>query len=118
MGEDGFTTHVFKPTPKIEVLDLPMIIGQFHKKTLITPKGLEINIYAASAKGLEPTEFAQQVTQKCVEFYEQKLGIKNTHGKLDMITLFGIQCEEMYNWGIMPCRKQNIFVNHTSEYFL
>lgn len=114
-ADNGLIETVFETTPKMSTYLLAFVIGQLGFKEAKTRDGVVVRAYA-TPDNVKFTDFALDVSVKCLEFYNDYFGIEYPLAKCDMIALPDFSSGAMENWGCITYREQALLVDpdHTS----
>jgi len=103
----------FKETPRMSTYLLYLGIGRFEQ---ISTKLRNIDLYVATPPGKAlKGEFAMQVAQRVVDFYENYFGIPYQLPKLHLIAVPEFSAGAMENWGAITFRETALLVDQNSS---
>jgi aminopeptidase N len=107
--EPGKHTISFAPTPKMSTYLVAMIVGDFACRSGASD-GTPIRICATPDK-LGLTDFALEVAEQQLAFYNGYFGIKYPFGKLDIIAVPDFAAGAMENSGAITFRERLLLVD-------
>lgn len=102
--DDQLTTS-FVTTPIMSPYLLALVAGDLQRKSLVSPKGVEVNVYATAAHPSENLDFALEVGTKVVDFYSDYFGTDYPLSKCDHVALPDFSSGAMENWGLITYRE-------------
>ena len=103
--EDGNLVSAFQTTPRMSSYLLAWVVGEMHKKTAVTKRGIEVNVWATPAQGDQTLDFALDIATRCIDFYESYFGVEYPLPKSDHIALPDFSSGAMENWGLITYRE-------------
>lgn len=95
----------FDVTPKMSSYLVAFVVGNIHKKTTQTKRGVEVNVWASAAQGSDTLDFALDAATKIIDFYEEYFGVNYPLAKCDHVALPDFSSGAMENWGLITYRE-------------
>lgn len=103
--EDGQLVTTFETTPTMSSYLLAWVVGDMHRKTAVTKRGIEVNVWATPAQPAETLDFALDEATKIIDFYEEYFGVDYPLKKCDHVALPDFSSGAMENWGLITYRE-------------
>ena len=103
--ENGNLVSAFQTTPRMSSYLVAWVIGEMHKKTAITKRGVEVNVWAAPAQSEQTLDFALDIATRSIDFYESYFGVEYPLPKSDHVALPDFSSGAMENWGLITYRE-------------
>jgi len=115
--QDGKLTTTFEPTPKMSSYLLAFVTGDLISKTAETTRGTEVRVFATTAQPAESLDFALDVAQRSIGFFEDYFGIDYPLAKADHVALPDFSSGAMENWGLITYRERVLlaYPNETAQ---
>ena len=104
-GRDHSVLTTFDITPKMSSYLVAFVVGNIHKKTGHTKRGIEVNIWASPAQPARTLDFALESATKIIDFYEEYFGVNYPLAKCDHVALPDFSSGAMENWGLITYRE-------------
>ena len=104
-ARDHATLTTFDITPIMSSYLVAFVVGNMHKKTATTKRGIEVNVWATVAQKEHTFDFALEVGTKVIDFYEEYFGVDYPLAKCDHVALPDFSSAAMENWGIITYRE-------------
>jgi aminopeptidase N len=104
----------FEETPRMSTYLLAFAYGELSFKEAKTSNGIVVRVYATPDK-VEMTDFALDVSVRCLEFFEKYYGVAYPLAKLDLIGLPDFSAGAMENWGLITFRESLLYVQPKSS---
>jgi len=104
----------FQMTPKMSPYLLAFVIGNLHKKSAKTRRGVEVNVYATPPQSPNSLDFALDVATRAIDFYEEYFGVEYPLPKSDHVALPDFSAGAMENWGLVTYRETALLVGKTA----
>lgn len=95
----------FERTPRMSSYLLAWVIGDLHKRSAKTKRGVEVNVWATRTQKLESLDFALDFATRCIDFYEEYFGVDYPLPKSDHVALPDFTSGAMENWGLITYRE-------------
>jgi aminopeptidase N len=106
IAEEGLVTTIFETTPRMSSYLLAFVIGELHKKSTKTKRGTEVSVWATITQPADSLDFALDVAQKSIEFFEDYFGVPYPLAKSDHVALPDFSSGAMENWGLITYRER------------
>ncbi len=103
--EDTMLVTSFETTPRMSTYLLAWVIGELHRKTAKTNKGVEVNVWATPAQAPASLDFALDIAVRSIEFYEEYFDTAYPLPKSDHVALPDFSSGAMENWGLITYRE-------------
>lgn len=103
--EDDKLVTTFGTSPRMSSYLLAFVIGELHKKTAVTKRGIEVNTWATPAQSPETLDFALDIATRAIDFFEEYFGIDYPLPKSDHVALPDFSSGAMENWGLITYRE-------------
>ena len=110
--DDGHVT--FQTTPKMSPYLLAFVVGDLHKKTARTKRGVEVNVYATPTQSPDSLDFALDTAVRAIDFYEDYFGVDYPLPKSDHVALPDFSAGAMENWGLVTYRETALLAGKTA----
>lgn len=108
------TVTQFETTPKMSTYLLAWVVGELHKKTARTKRGIEVNVWATPTQPEDSLDFALDIATRCIDFYEEYFNIPYPLPKCDHVALPDFSSGAMENWGLITYREIALLANRKS----
>ncbi len=103
--ENDKLVTVFDRSPRMSSYLLAFVVGELHKKTAVTKRGIEVNIWATPAQPPETLDFALDIATRSIDFFEGYFGVDYPLPKSDHVALPDFSSGAMENWGLITYRE-------------
>lgn len=103
--ENGQLVTQFETTPRMSSYLVAWVVGELHKKTARTKRGVEVSVWATVAQPIETLDFALEAATKIIDFYEEYFGVEYPLAKCDHVALPDFSSGAMENWGLITYRE-------------
>ncbi len=103
-SEDLLVT-VFDKTPRMSSYLLAFVVGELHKKTALTKRGVEVNVWATPAHDDNELDFGLDIATRTIDFFEEYFGVDYPLPKSDHVALPDFSSGAMENWGLITYRE-------------
>ncbi|XP_067123455.1 endoplasmic reticulum aminopeptidase 1-like [Centruroides vittatus] len=100
---------IFNTSKKMSTYLVAFVVGDFKSK-----KSGKVSLWA-SPKNIEYVDYALEVAEEALKFFEVLLGVPYDVPKLDIVSIEELMSRGMENWGLIICR-QNILYNEETDY--
>lgn len=104
-AEDNRLVTTFETTPRMSTYLVAWVVGELHKKTAVTKRGVEVNIWATPAQPAESLDFALDIATRTIDFFENYFDTPYPLPKSDHIALPDFSSGAMENWGLITYRE-------------
>jgi len=104
-ARDHAALTTFDVTPKMSSYLVAFVVGNIHKKSGKTKRGIEVNIWASPAQHANTLDFALENATKIIDFYEEYFGVDYPLAKCDHVALPDFSSGAMENWGLITYRE-------------
>ena len=104
-ARDHATLTTFDITPKMSSYLVAFVVGNIHKKSGKTKRGIEVNIWASPAQHANTFDFALESATQIIDFYEEYFGVDYPLAKCDHVALPDFSSGAMENWGLITYRE-------------
>ncbi|MDB5167348.1 MAG: putative Aminopeptidase [Candidatus Saccharibacteria bacterium] len=106
--EDDLLVTRFETTPRMSTYLVAWVVGEMHKKTAMTKRGVEVNVWATPSQPASSFDFALDVATKAIDFYEEFFGTQYPLPKSDHVALPDFAFGAMENWGLITYRETTL----------
>lgn len=115
--EDNGLVTTFSTTPRMSTYLLAWVVGEMHKKTAVTKRGIEVNTWATPAQPPESLDFGLDIATRTIDFFEEYFGVDYPLPKSDHVALPDFSSGAMENWGLITYRESCLLADpqNTSE---
>lgn len=115
--EDDKLVTTFGTSPRMSSYLLAFVIGELHKKTAVTKRGIEVNVWATPAQSPESLDFGLDIATRTIDFFEEYFGVDYPLPKSDHVALPDFSSGAMENWGLITYRESCLLADpkNTSE---
>ena len=113
-SRDHATLTTFDTTPKMSSYLVAFVVGNIHKKTTHTKRGIEVNVWASAAQKASTLDFALDTAAKVIDFYEEYFGVDYPLAKCDHVALPDFSSGAMENWGLITYREVCLLADKTT----
>ena len=103
--ENGLLISAFQTTPRMSTYLLAWVVGELHKKTAVTKRGIEVNVWATPAQPRQTLDFALDIATRSIDFYESYFDVEYPLPKSDHVALPDFSSGAMENWGLITYRE-------------
>lgn len=103
--ENNNLVTTFNTTPRMSTYLLAWVVGELHKKTAITKRGVEVNAWATPAQPSESLDFGLDIAVRTIDFFEEYFGVDYPLPKSDHVALPDFSSGAMENWGLITYRE-------------
>jgi aminopeptidase N len=103
--EDDVLVTSFGTSPRMSTYLLAWVVGALHKKTALTKRGIEVNVWATRAQASENLTFALDVATRTIDFFEEYFDTPYPLPKSDHVALPDFTSGAMENWGLVTYRE-------------
>lgn len=111
---DEKLTTIFQTTPKMSTYLLAFVIGDLHKKSARTKRGIDVSVYATPAQPANLLDFALDTAVKTIDFYEDYFGVEYPLPKCDHVALPDFSAGAMENWGLITYRETALLADDST----
>ena len=114
---DDSQLTTFETTPVMSTYLLAFVVGELHKKTARTKRGIETNIWAGLHQDPKTLDFALDIATRTIDFFEEYFGVEYPLAKADHVALPDFSSGAMENWGLITYRESALLYDpaHTTE---
>lgn len=109
--EDELLVTRFETTPKMSSYLLAFVVGELHKKTAVTKRGIEVNVWASPAQPSSSLGFALDTAVQSIDFFEEYFDTAYPLKKADHVALPDFSSGAMENWGLITYRESCLLVD-------
>ncbi|XP_056133553.1 thyrotropin-releasing hormone-degrading ectoenzyme-like [Lampris incognitus] len=110
--EDGWVTNQFARTPRMSTYFLAWVVCNFTYRETHTHNGVMIRLYARpDAISSGAGEYALQITQRLLGFYQDYFKVPYSLPKLDLLAVPKHPYAAMENWGLSVFVEQKILLD-------
>lgn len=102
---DNLLLTKFETTPTMSTYLVAFVVGELHKKTAYTKRGVETNIWAGPHQNSRTLDFALDIATRTIDFFEDYFGIEYPLAKADHVALPDFSSGAMENWGLITYRE-------------
>ena len=106
--ENDLLVTRFEATPRMSTYLVAWVVGEMHKKTAHTKRGIEVNVWATPAQPASSFDFALDIATKSIDFYEDFFGTDYPLPKSDHVALPDFAFGAMENWGLITYRETTL----------
>lgn len=103
--ENGKLVTKFATTPRMSTYLLAWVTGELHKKTALTKRGVEVNVWATPAQPARSLDFALDIATRTIDFFEEYFDTPYPLPKSDHVALPDFSAGAMENWGLVTYRE-------------
>lgn len=104
-SDDRLVTS-FETTPRMSTYLLAFVTGHMHNRTAKTNRGTDVSIWATIAQPADALDFALDVAQRSIEFFEDYFSVPYPLPKADHVALPDFSSGAMENWGLITYRER------------
>ncbi len=101
----------FETTPKMSTYILAWVVGELHKKSAKTKRGVEVNVWATPAQPAASFDFALDMATKAIDYYEEYFETEYPLPKSDHVALPDFSYGAMENWGLITYRETTLLAD-------
>ncbi len=112
--QDGRLVTTFATTPKMSSYLVAWMVGDLHKKTAVTKRGIEVNVWATPAQPAASLDFALDIAVRSIDFYEEYFDTPYPLPKSDHIAVPDFSSGAMENWGLVTYREVALLADPAS----
>ncbi|CAI4223368.1 unnamed protein product [Auanema sp. JU1783] len=105
--KDEFQLTTFEETPKMSSYLLAILVSDFEHVKAKGDHRVEFRVWGPK-QAKEHLEYAAEVGQKCLEYYEKYFKIPFPLKKIDMVALPDFAAGAMENWGLITYRENSL----------
>jgi aminopeptidase N len=98
----------FQTTPRMSTYLVAWVVGELHKKTAHTKRGVEVNVWATPAQSSQSLTFALETAVKAIDYYEEFFDTDYPLPKSDHVALPDFSYGAMENWGLITYRETTL----------
>lgn len=95
----------FATTPRMSTYLVAWVTGELHKKTAMTKRGVEVNVWATPAQTPASLDFALDIASRTIDFFEEYFDTPYPLPKSDHVALPDFSSGAMENWGLVTYRE-------------
>jgi len=103
--QSGMLVTKFETTPRMSSYLLAWVVGEMHKKSTKTKRGIDVSVWATPAQPAESLDFALDIATRTIDFYETYFGVHYPLAKCDHVALPDFSSGAMENWGLITYRE-------------
>ncbi len=103
--EDGRLVTTFASSPRMSSYLVAWMVGELRKKSAVTKRGVEVNIWATPAQSLESLDFPLDIAVRSIDFYENYFDTPYPLPKSDHVAVPDFSSGAMENWGLITYRE-------------
>lgn len=103
--ENGKLVTNFSTTPRMSTYLLAWVVGELHKKTAATKRGVEVSTWATPAQPADSLDFGLDIAIRTIDFFEEYFGVDYPLPKSDHVALPDFSSGAMENWGLITYRE-------------
>jgi aminopeptidase N len=103
--EDGQLLTTFATTPRMSTYLVAWAAGELHRKTALTKRGVEVNVWATPAQSPDSLYFALDIATRTIDFFEEYFDTPYPLPKSDHVALPDFSAGAMENWGLVTYRE-------------
>lgn len=101
----------FDTTPRMSTYLVAWVVGELHKKSTKTKRGVEVNVWATPAQSASSLDFALETAAKVIDFYEKFFDTEYPLPKSDHVALPDFSFGAMENWGLITYRETTLLAD-------
>lgn len=101
----------FETTPRMSTYLVAWVVGELHKKSAKTKRGVEVNVWATPAQPSESFDFALDMATKAIDYYEEYFDTEYPLPKSDHVALPDFSYGAMENWGLITYRETTLLAD-------
>ena len=102
----------FQQTPLMSTYIIAFAVGIFHRNSKViqstSGKPIDLSIVTTIQSQLPSTNFALDVSQKCLQFFETAFNEPYPLSKVDMLSVPSFAMGAMENWGLITYREKSL----------
>lgn len=106
----------FQMAPKMSTYLLAFVIGDLHKKSATTKRGVEVNVYATPPQPPKSLDFALDTAVRTIDWFEKYFGVNYPLPKSDHVALPDFSSGAMENWGLVTYREEGLLIDKHSAF--
>lgn len=103
--QGGKLVTTFETTPRMSTYLVAWVVGELHKKSAVTKRGVEVNVWATPAQSPESLDFALDIATRTIDFFETYFDTPYPLPKSDHVALPDFSAGAMENWGLITYRE-------------
>ena len=103
--EDDRLVTRFDTTPRMSTYLVAWVVGELHRKTALTKRGVEVSIWATPAQSATSLDFALDIATRTIDFFETYFNTPYPLPKSDHVALPDFSSGAMENWGLVTYRE-------------
>lgn len=103
--ENGKLVTNFSTTPRMSTYLLAWVVGELHKKTAATKRGVEVSTWATPVQPADSLDFGLDIATRTIDFFEEYFGVDYPLPKSDHVALPDFSSGAMENWGLITYRE-------------
>ncbi|HUC96595.1 MAG TPA: M1 family metallopeptidase, partial [Candidatus Saccharimonadales bacterium] len=104
-NQDKQLVTTFETTPIMSTYLLAWVIGEMHRKTATTKRGIEVSVWATPAQPANSLDFPLDIAVRSIDFFEDYFGTNYPLTKCDNVALPDFSYGAMENWGLLTYRE-------------
>ncbi|HEY5695717.1 MAG TPA: M1 family metallopeptidase, partial [Candidatus Saccharimonadales bacterium] len=101
----------FETSPRMSTYLVAWVVGELHKKTAVTKRGIEVNVWATPAQPAASLDFALDIATRTIDFFETYFDTPYPLPKSDHVALPDFSAGAMENWGLITYREIALLAN-------
>lgn len=109
--EDNHLVTRFETTPRMSTYLVAWVVGELHKKSAKTKRGIEVNVWATPAQPAASFDFALDMATKAIDYYEEYFETEYPLPKSDHVALPDFSYGAMENWGLITYRETTLLAD-------
>lgn len=109
--EDSQLVTRFEKTPRMSTYLVAWVVGEMHKKTAQTKRGIEVNVWATHAQSPASLDFALETAVGAIDYYEDYFDTEYPLPKSDHVALPDFSFGAMENWGLITYRETTLIAD-------
>jgi len=102
---------IFETTPVMSSYLLAWVVGELHKKTALTKRGVEVNVWTTLAQDCDSLDFALDIATRSIDFLDEYFKTPYPLPKCDHVALPDFSSGAMENWGLITYREMALLAN-------
>lgn len=101
----------FERSPRMSIYLLAFVIGELHRKTASTKRGVKVSVWATPAQKPESLDIPLEHAVKTIDFFEEYFGVPYPLPKSDHVAVPDFANGAMENWGLITYREAALLVD-------
>jgi len=101
----GIRYTSYEPTPRMSTYLLAFVVGDLHKKTASSARGVEVNVWATHAQPADSLDWGLTIATEVIDFFEDFYGVPYPLPKCDHVAVPDFSAGAMENWGLITYRE-------------